>query len=64
MAAHLTRSECEGFYKVLYIRCGKWDMIIRCELTVKRMGMFGVRVRRMKTLTVKMEIVVLIGKGR
>jgi hypothetical protein len=64
MAAHLTRSDCEGFYKVLYIPCSKWDMMIHCVLTVKRMGMLEVSVRKMKALTLKMEKVALIGKGR
>ena len=31
---------------------------------VKRMGMLGVSVRKMKALTVKMKTVTLIGKGR
>jgi len=39
----------------LTIRCG--------EMTVKRMGMLGVNVEKMKALTVKMEIVTLIGTG-
>jgi len=30
----------------------------------EEMGMLGVSVRKMKTLTVKMEAVTLIGKGR
>jgi hypothetical protein len=30
----------------------------------KRMGMLGVSVREMKALTVKMETVTLIGRGR
>ena len=64
MAAHLTRSDCDGFYRVLYIPCSKWDTMIHCELTVKRMGMLGVSVRKTKALTVKMEIVALVGKGR
>jgi hypothetical protein len=33
-------------------------------MAVKRMGMLGVCMRRMKALTVKMETVTLIGKGR
>ena len=33
-------------------------------MTMKRMGMLEVSVRKMKTLTVKMETVTLIGKGR
>jgi hypothetical protein len=33
-------------------------------MTVKSMGMLGVSVRKMKALTMKMEIVTVIGKGR
>jgi hypothetical protein len=33
-------------------------------MTVKRMGMLGASVRKMKAVTVKMETVTLIGKGR
>jgi hypothetical protein len=33
-------------------------------MTMKRMGMFGASVRKMKVLIVKMETVTLIGKGR
>jgi len=32
-------------------------------MAVKRIGMLGVSVRKMKTLTMKMERVTLIGKG-
>jgi len=32
-------------------------------MAVKRMGMLGVGVRKMKALTMKMETVALIGKG-
>jgi hypothetical protein len=39
-------------------------IMIRCGMTVKRMGMLGVSVRKMKALTVEMETVTLIGKGR
>jgi hypothetical protein len=35
-----------------------------CGMAVKRMGMLGVSVRKMRALTVKMEIAVLIGKCR
>jgi hypothetical protein len=38
-------------------------MLICCELVVKRMGMLGAGVRKMKELTVQMERVILIGKG-
>ena len=37
-------------------------MVICCGMAVKRMGMLGVSVRRMKALTVKMETVILIDK--
>jgi hypothetical protein len=33
-------------------------------MPVKRMGMIGVHVRRMKAMTVQMEKVTVIGKGR
>ena len=39
-------------------------MIICCGMIVKRMGMLGVSVRKLKALTVKVETVTLIGKGR
>jgi hypothetical protein len=64
IAAHLTRCECEGFYKVLYIPRSNWEMMTRCELTVKRKGMLRVSVRKMKAITVKMETVTLIGEDR
>jgi len=45
--------------------------MIYCRMTVKRMGMLGVRMRQMQALSVKiqalsvkMETVTLIGKGR
>ena len=39
-------------------------MMIGFGMTVKRMGMLGVCVRLMKALTLKMETLTLIGKGR
>ena len=36
-------------------------MVMCCGMAVKRMGMLGVSVRKMKTLTVKMERVTLTG---
>jgi hypothetical protein len=39
-------------------------MTIYCGMAVKRMGMSRVSVKKMKALTVKMEAVTLIGKGR
>ena len=35
-----------------------------CGMAVKRMGILGVSVRKMKALTVMIETVILIGKGR
>jgi hypothetical protein len=37
--------------------------MICCGVAVKRMGMFGVRVRKMKALAVEMETVTLTGRG-
>jgi hypothetical protein len=39
-------------------------MMICCGMAVKRLGMLGMSVREVKTLTVQMETVTLIGKGR
>jgi hypothetical protein len=39
-------------------------MTIRCGMAVRRMVMLRVSVRKMKALTVKMEQVTLVGKGR
>jgi hypothetical protein len=39
-------------------------LMICCGIAVTRMEMLGVSVRKMKALTVKMETVTLIGKGR
>ena len=38
--------------------------MIYCGMAVKRMGVLGVSVRKMKALTVKMETVTLFGKAR
>jgi hypothetical protein len=38
--------------------------MICCGMEVKRMGMLGVSVRKKKALTVNMDTVTLIGKGR
>ena len=37
---------------------------VSCGMTVKRMGMLRVSGSKMKAVTVKMETVALIGKGR
>jgi hypothetical protein len=39
-------------------------MMICYGMAVKRMGMFAESVRKMKAVTVKMEALTLIGKGR
>jgi len=38
-------------------------MMTCCGMAVKRLGMLGVSVRKMKALTVTIETVTLIGKG-
>jgi hypothetical protein len=57
MAVHLTRSECEvnAVYPMKMICCVKAE---------KRMGILGVTARNMMALTVQLEPVTLIGKGR
>jgi len=39
-------------------------MVICCGMAVKRIGMLGVSGRKMTELTVKMQMVTLIGRGR
>jgi len=39
-------------------------IIMICGMAVKRMGMLGVSVRKMKTLSAKLETMTLIVKGR
>jgi hypothetical protein len=39
-------------------------MVICCGMAVKRKGVLGVSVRKMKALNLKMGTVILIGKGR
>jgi hypothetical protein len=39
-------------------------MMISCGMAVKRVGILGVSVGKMKALTVMMETVALTGKGR
>jgi hypothetical protein len=64
IAAHLTRNECEGFKRCCISSEVDETMLICCGLVLKSMGMLGAGVRRMKALTVQMESVTLIGKGR
>jgi hypothetical protein len=39
-------------------------MMVCCKMAVKRLGILGVGVGKVKALTVKMETVTLIAKGR
>jgi hypothetical protein len=57
MAAHLTRSDCAVLRNAVYPMQWMGLMLICCGMTVKRAGMVGVCVRKMKALTVKMEMV-------
>jgi len=64
MTAHLTRAFVQGFKKCcLLIAVGEIDDD-SCGMTVRRMRMLGVSVRKMKALTMKLETVTLIGGGR
>jgi len=54
----------QGFKKCcLLIAVGEIDDD-SCGMTVRRMRMLGVSVRKMKALTMKLETVTLIGGGR
>jgi hypothetical protein len=64
MAAHITEGDREGFFKKCSMSSARIRWMICCGMAVKRMGVLGVSVRKMKALTVKMETVTLIGKGR
>ena len=61
MAAHLTRSDRQVSRRAEY---AMQSMMICCGMTVKRMGMLGVSVSKMKALAVNMKTVTPIGKGR
>jgi hypothetical protein len=50
--------------KVIVKRQWMGLMMICCGMAVRRMGIFGVSVRKMKALTLKMETLTLIGEGR
>jgi len=49
-------------------KCCKYDVVdgtvMTCGMAGKRVGMFVVSVRKMKALTVKMETVTMMSKGR
>jgi hypothetical protein len=54
----------KGFKKCCISNAVDGLMIICCGMIVKRMGMLGVSVRKMKALMVKMETMTLIDKSR
>ena len=64
MAAHLTKSDWRVLRSAVYPMQWMGLMVICCGMAVKRMGMLGVSVRKMKAQMVKMEIVTRDGKGR
>ena len=65
MAGHVTRSECEWFEEVLYVQCNgngtNDDMLWNGS---EEDGNARSECEEMKAMTVKMETVTLIGKGR
>jgi len=61
MTAHLSRSGSEGLCAV-YPK--QWIRTICCRMAVKRIRMLGVSVRKINALTMKMETVAVISKGR
>jgi len=64
MAEHFTRSDCERVLRSAVYPMQWMESVVCCGMTVKRMGMLGVCVRMMNTLSVKLETVTLMGKGR
>jgi hypothetical protein len=63
MAPHLTKSD-SGLRSAVHPVQWMGLIMTCCGMAVKRMGVLGVSVRKMKALNVKMETVTLIGKGR
>jgi hypothetical protein len=57
MTAHLPKLTVKGLRSAVYPMQWMGPMMICCRMTVKRMGMLGVSVRKMETVT-------LIDKGR
>jgi len=53
----------EGIWKCCVSNAVDGTVLICCGMAVKRMGMLGVSVRKMKALTVKMETVTLTSEG-
>jgi hypothetical protein len=42
----------------------QWMGLICCRMAAKKIGMLGVSVRQIKALTVQIETMKLVGKGR
>jgi len=64
MATYLARSDWRVLRSAVYPVRWMGLMMICNGMAVKRLGMLGVSVRKMKALSVKMETGILIGKGR
>ena len=54
----------KGFWKCCISSAVGEPVMICCGMALKRVGMLGVSVEKMKALTVKAETVTLTGKGR
>jgi hypothetical protein len=49
----------------MYIQCSGWDIIMMCcGMAMKRLGVLGVSVWKVKAQNVRMDTVILIGKGK
>ena len=64
MAEHFTRSDCERVLRSAVYPMQWLESMVCCGMTVKRMGMLGMCVRMMNTLSVKLETVTMMGKVR
>jgi hypothetical protein len=54
MAAHLTRSDCEGFFlSAVYPMQWMGPMKICCGMAIKRMGLLCVSAMKIKALTMQ-----------
>jgi len=61
---HVSPEVTVMIFKKCCMSSGMDETAVCCGMTVKRMEMLGVSVRKVKALTVKTETVTLIGKGR
>jgi hypothetical protein len=51
-------------FKQCCVSSAMMGLMMCCGMTVKRMGMLGVSVRKMKAMIVRMETITLLGTGR